>query len=62
VAQAATWAGPDTEGRQRGERTGLDTRVVHAVNDVGSAHGQDHLLVCPSTRDKPTAWELRAQA
>ncbi len=24
---------PDAETRKRGERTGLDTRVVHAVND-----------------------------
>ena len=26
-------AGPDAEARKRGERSGLDTRVVHAVND-----------------------------
>ena len=25
---------PDAEVRKRGERTGLDTPVVHAVNDV----------------------------
>ena len=28
------WAGSDTEARKRGERTGLDTPVVHALNDV----------------------------
>jgi hypothetical protein len=39
VVKTATWAGPDTEVRQRGERTGLDTRVVHAVNDAGSVLG-----------------------
>jgi hypothetical protein len=33
VAKAAVWALPDAEARKRGERTGLDTRVVHAVND-----------------------------
>jgi len=27
------WTGTDTEARKRGERTGLDTLVVHAVND-----------------------------
>ena len=27
------WAGTDAEERKRGERTGLDTLVVHAVND-----------------------------
>jgi hypothetical protein len=34
VAKAALWATPDAETRKRGERTGLDTPVVHAVNDV----------------------------
>ena len=33
MAKAAFWALPDAEARKRGERTGLDTRVVHAVND-----------------------------
>ena len=28
------WAHPDTEERKRGEQTGLDTPVVHAVNDA----------------------------
>jgi hypothetical protein len=36
VAKAAHWAGADAEARRRGERTGLDTPVVHAVNDVDS--------------------------
>jgi hypothetical protein len=33
VAQAVCWTTPDTEGRKRGERTELDTQVVHALND-----------------------------
>ena len=33
MAKAALWGGSDAEGRKRGEQTGLDTRVVHAVND-----------------------------
>ena len=33
MAKAAFWHNIDTEGRKRGERTGLDTLVVHAVND-----------------------------
>jgi hypothetical protein len=33
VAKAATWMGTDTEARKRGDQTGLDTLVVHAVND-----------------------------
>ena len=33
MANAASWLTPDAELRKRGERTGLDTPVVHAVND-----------------------------
>ena len=33
VAKAAFWTVTDTEARKRGEQTGLDTLVVHAVND-----------------------------
>ncbi len=32
MAKAAIWLGTDAETRKRGERTGLDTPVVHAVN------------------------------
>ena len=32
MAKAAFWTVTDTEARKRGE-TGLDTLVVHAVND-----------------------------
>ena len=34
MAKAGLWAETDAEERKRGERTGLDTLVVHAVNDV----------------------------
>ena len=34
MAKAASWVVPDAEARRRGERTGLDTPVVHAVNDA----------------------------
>ena len=33
VAKATCWAVTDAEARKRGEQTGLDTLVVHAVND-----------------------------
>ena len=33
MAKAAIWTVTDAEVRKRGERTGLDTLVVHAVND-----------------------------
>ena len=33
MAKATFWPITDAKGRKRGERTGLDTLVVHAVND-----------------------------
>ena len=33
MAKAAYWTETDAEARKRGEQTGLDTLVVHAVND-----------------------------
>ena len=33
VAKATLWSVTDAEARKRGEQTGLDTLVVHAVND-----------------------------
>ena len=34
MAKADCWTTTDGEARKRGEQTGLDTLVVHAVNDV----------------------------
>ncbi len=34
MAKASFYQKTDAEARKRGERTGLDTLVVHAVNDV----------------------------
>jgi hypothetical protein len=34
VAKAPIWDITDAEARKRGEQTGLDTLVVHALNDV----------------------------
>ena len=33
MAKAAFWFNTDAKARRRGEQTGLDTLVVHAVND-----------------------------
>ncbi len=33
MAKAALWTDIDAEARKRGDQTGLDTLVVHAVND-----------------------------
>ena len=35
MAKATLWRNSDAEVRKRGEQTGLDTLVVHAVNDEG---------------------------
>ena len=45
MAKATFWIDTDTEVRKRGEQTGLDTLVVHAVNDecqlLGCLHFSD---------------------
>ncbi len=41
MAKAAVWGHTDAEARKRGERTGLDTLVVHAVNDETRRRGGD---------------------
>ena len=46
MAKAAAWLGIDAEVRKRGEQTGLDTLVVHAVND-------EHLVLGDSTLSVP---------
>ena len=46
MAKAAFWHNIDADGRKRGERTGLDTLVVHAVND-------EYLMVEDSTPSVP---------
>ena len=42
MAKAAYWAYTDAEERKRGEQTGLETLVVHAVTD-------EYLMVGDST-------------
>ncbi len=34
MAKAIPWTRTDAHARKRGEQTGLDTLVVHALNDV----------------------------
>ena len=48
MAKALTWTKIDAEARKRGEQTGLDTLVVHAVNDVCS------VCLCKQARPKLT--------
>ncbi len=44
MAKAGLWADTDAEERKRGERTGLDTLVVHAVNVGRLVWGSFHDL------------------
>ena len=50
MAKATFWPKTAAEGRTRGERTGLDTLVVHAVNDEYLLSGDSTLSVAELTR------------
>jgi hypothetical protein len=52
VAKAAYWTVTDVEARRRGEQTGLDTLVVHAVNDDYQVSGGDRPLGAGSKRSE----------
>ncbi len=43
MAKAAPWADTDAQARKRGEQTGLDTLVVHALNDDHWVFGERSL-------------------
>ena len=60
MAKAAPWTKTDAQVRKRGEQTGLDTLVVHAVNDVRWMLGPIGSQ-CRSQRGKRTAWGVRPQ-
>ena len=59
MAKAGLWAITDAEKRKHGEQTGLDTLVVHAVND------EDSLFACKGERLRETVksstWGVRRQ-
>ena len=50
MAKAAIWIVPDAEIRKRGEQTGLDTLVVHALNDANWTLGTLRCSVSKLTR------------
>ena len=59
MAKAAPWTKTDAQVRKRGEQTGLDTLVVHTVNDEYSLlaiYGQR-----PSESIKYSTWGVRRQ-
>ncbi len=51
MAKAASWANTDAHARKRGEQTGLDTLVVHALNYVNWLLGELNPLVTQLTRE-----------
>ena len=51
MAKAAPWADTDAQARKRGEQTGLDTLVVHALNYVNWLLGELNPLVTKQTRE-----------
>ncbi len=53
MAKAAPWIKTDAEVRKRGEQTGLDTLVVHAVNDVDQPLGPFKGLVAANAISRP---------
>ena len=60
MAKAAYWTITDAEARKRGEQTGLDTLVVHAVNDEYQVLG-DTVFQCRRKRIKYSTWGVRSQ-
>ncbi len=60
MAKAAYWTVTDVEARKRGEQTGLDTLVVHAVNDEYQVSGSKALR-CRRKRSKYSTWGVRSQ-
>ena len=60
MAKAALWNGTDAETRKRGERTELDTPVVHALNDADQVVGGSPPSV-PQLTQESAAWGVRPQ-
>ena len=50
MAKAASWDNTDAHARKRGEQTGLDTLVVHALNDANWMLGSIRNSVSKLTR------------
>ncbi len=53
MAKASFWTWTDAEARKRGEQTGLDTLVVHAVNDVHLVLGANALFAVANALSVP---------
>ena len=60
MAKATYWTVTDAEARKCGEQTGLDTLVVHAVNDEYQVSGVMDIR-CRSKRNKYSTWGVHSQ-
>ncbi len=61
MAKASNQNGSDCEERKPGEQTGLDTRVVLAVNAVSKVSRILRNTRCRNEGVKLTTWEVRSQ-
>ena len=61
MAKASSWNGFDGEGRKLGERSGLDTRVVLAVNAASKVLHNPVIMQCRNEGVKLAAWEVWSQ-
>ena len=59
MAKAACWTETDAHARKRGDQTGLDTLVVHAVNDEHSMLAIHSQRLSESI--KCSTWGVRSQ-
>ena len=59
MAKAALWSVTDADVRKRGDQTGLDTLVVHALNDDNSMFAIHSKR--PSESVKLSTWGVRPQ-
>ncbi len=59
MAKAALWHCTDAEARKRGEQTGLDTLVVHALNGGHRCRARKGSV--PKETIKCPAWGVRPQ-
>ena len=53
MAKAASWPVLDAEARKLGEQTGLETPVVHAVNDVHWAFASQEVSAAANALSGP---------
>ncbi len=59
MAKAVVWAGTDAEERKRGERTGLDTLVVHLAVNAGCSMSDNTFGILANALNTPPEYYNR---